>query len=237
MLSPFVSAEADPVGEYSRLDGLTTAIMVISCTFLGLSLIAISLRTYVRLSRSLFRLDDGFMIAGAVSYFLHRRWDRSISLASICSFQVPGILHCSYLFDNKSPPRGYWKTRQAPRCVALKRGDKVLHHLDPHVCDRARDSQVLDLHDDFLRHRDTAQAAHRHICATSYDMGVLLYNLRRQGECAPISTFVILGHVATVSTIVTDFGLVVVPAIILWDTHMKRKRKLQALGLLSFASV
>jgi hypothetical protein len=180
MLSPFVSAEADLEGEYSRLDGLTTAIMVISCTFLGLSLIAISLRTYVRLSRSLFRLDDGFMIAGVVSYFLHRRWDRSISLASICSFQVPGILHCSYLFDNKSPPRGYWKTRQAPRCVALKRGDKVLHHLDPHVCDRARDSQVLDLHDDFLRHRDTAQAAHRHICATSYDMGVLLYNLRRR---------------------------------------------------------
>ena len=120
MLSPFVSAEADPVGEYSRLDGLTTAIMVISCAFLGLSLIAISLRTYVRLSRSLFRLDDGFMIAGAVSYFLHRRWDRSISFASICLFEVPGILHCCYLFDNKSPRRRYWKTRQAPRCMALK---------------------------------------------------------------------------------------------------------------------
>jgi hypothetical protein len=74
-------------------------------------------------------------------------------------------------------------------------------------------------------------------------VGVLLYcrpvsaTWTRQGECAPISTFVILGHVATVSTILTDFGLVVVPAIILWDTHMERKRKLQALGLLSFASV
>ena len=107
MLSPFVSAEADLEGEYSRLDGLTTTIMVISCTFLGVSLIAISLRTYVRLSRNLFRLDDGFMIAGAVSYFLDRRWNRSISLASICSFQVLGILHCGYLFDNKSPPGGY----------------------------------------------------------------------------------------------------------------------------------
>ncbi|KAF2027534.1 cytochrome P450 [Setomelanomma holmii] len=61
--------------------------------------------------------------------------------------------------------------------------------------------------------------------------------LSGEGTCAPVDTFVIIGHVATVSTIATDLALVVVPAIILWNTQMKRQAKLQAFGLLSFASV
>lgn len=61
--------------------------------------------------------------------------------------------------------------------------------------------------------------------------------LSGKGKCAPVDTFVIIGHVATVSTIVTDLALVVVPALILWNTQMKKQAKLQAFGLLSFASV
>jgi hypothetical protein len=58
-----------------------------------------------------------------------------------------------------------------------------------------------------------------------------------KATCAPVKTFVVIGHCATVSTILTDLALVVVPAIILWNTQMKRQAKLQAFGLLSFASV
>lgn len=61
--------------------------------------------------------------------------------------------------------------------------------------------------------------------------------LTGQAKCAPVKTFIIIGHTATVSTIVTDLALVVVPAIILWNTQMKKQAKLQAFGLLSFASV
>lgn len=61
--------------------------------------------------------------------------------------------------------------------------------------------------------------------------------LSGEGTCAPVDTFVIIGHVATVSTILTDLALVVVPAVILWNTQMKKQAKLQAFGLLSFASV
>lgn len=57
------------------------------------------------------------------------------------------------------------------------------------------------------------------------------------GTCAEVSTFVIIGHVATVSTILTDLALVVVPAIMLWNTQMKRSSKIQAFCLLSFASI
>jgi hypothetical protein len=58
-----------------------------------------------------------------------------------------------------------------------------------------------------------------------------------KATCAPVETFIIIGHCATVSTIATDLALVVVPAIILWNTQMKRQAKLQAFGLLSFASI
>jgi len=58
-----------------------------------------------------------------------------------------------------------------------------------------------------------------------------------EGHCASAETFLIIAHTATVSTIITDMALVVVPAIILWNTQMKRQAKLQAFGLLSFASL
>jgi hypothetical protein len=58
-----------------------------------------------------------------------------------------------------------------------------------------------------------------------------------KGSCAPVDTFIIIAHTATVSTIVTDLALVVVPGVILWNTQMKKQAKLQAFGLLSFASV
>lgn len=61
--------------------------------------------------------------------------------------------------------------------------------------------------------------------------------LSGKGTCAPVDTFVIIGHVSTVSTILTDLALVVVPAIMLWNTQMKRQAKIQAFGLLSFASM
>jgi hypothetical protein len=58
-----------------------------------------------------------------------------------------------------------------------------------------------------------------------------------EGKCASTETFLIIAHTATVSTILTDMALVVVPAIILWNTQMKRQAKIQAFGLLSFASL
>lgn len=61
--------------------------------------------------------------------------------------------------------------------------------------------------------------------------------LSGKGHCASAETFLIIAHTATVSTIITDMALVIVPAIILWNTQMKRQAKIQAFGLLSFASL
>lgn len=61
--------------------------------------------------------------------------------------------------------------------------------------------------------------------------------LNGEGHCAPASTFIALGQVATGTTIATDLGLVVVPAILLRRTQMKTQAKVQAFFLLSFASM
>jgi hypothetical protein len=47
-------------------DGLPLSILVLSSIFLGLSIITVSLRTYVRLAKRAFGYDDGFMVLGCV---------------------------------------------------------------------------------------------------------------------------------------------------------------------------
>jgi hypothetical protein len=71
----------------------------------------------------------------------------------------------------------------------------------------------------------------------TYRPGTPALILSGEGECAPVEVFLIIAHTATVSTILTDMALVVVPAMILWNTQMKRQVKIQAFGLLSFASL
>ena len=56
----------DPDARIITPDGLPLTIIIISCVFLGLSILAVSLRTYVRLAKGTFGADDAFMATGAV---------------------------------------------------------------------------------------------------------------------------------------------------------------------------
>jgi hypothetical protein len=58
----------DPTARSIKPDGLPLAIVVLSSIFLGLSVIVVSLRTYIRLVKRTFGTDDGFMVAGCVSF-------------------------------------------------------------------------------------------------------------------------------------------------------------------------
>lgn len=58
----------DPAARIIAPDGLPLTIIVISSVFLGLSIIAVSLRTYVRLAKGTFGLDDAFVGAGTVRH-------------------------------------------------------------------------------------------------------------------------------------------------------------------------
>lgn len=62
---------ADPTARTITPNGLPLAILVISTVFLGLSIITVSLRTYIRIIKGSFGVDDGFMVAGCVSTVRH----------------------------------------------------------------------------------------------------------------------------------------------------------------------
>lgn len=51
----------DPKARIVAPDGLPLAIIIASSVFLGLSIIAVALRTYVRLAKGTFGLDDAVM--------------------------------------------------------------------------------------------------------------------------------------------------------------------------------
>lgn len=58
-----------------------------------------------------------------------------------------------------------------------------------------------------------------------------------RGSCAPVSVLVAIGEVATAVTIASDFALAVLPALVLRETTMRGRAKLEVFGLLSFASL
>ncbi len=56
----------DPNARIIAPDGFALAIIVTSSVFLGFSILAVAFRTYVRLSKGTFGLDDATMLAGSV---------------------------------------------------------------------------------------------------------------------------------------------------------------------------
>ena len=65
------NSNVDPDARIIAPDGLPLTIIIISCIFLGLSIVAVSLRTHVRLAKGSFGLDDAFMASGAVRPISH----------------------------------------------------------------------------------------------------------------------------------------------------------------------
>jgi hypothetical protein len=70
-LSTMWNTELDPNARIIAPDGLPLTIIVTSCVFLGLSIITVSLRTYVRLVKGTFGWDDAFVGAGTVRNIEH----------------------------------------------------------------------------------------------------------------------------------------------------------------------
>lgn len=58
-----------------------------------------------------------------------------------------------------------------------------------------------------------------------------------RGECSPISAMLGLSYMTTATTIVTDLACAILPAVILWQTHMKLSTKIMLSVVLSFGSL
>lgn len=58
--------DIDPAARLITPRGLPLAIIVISVIFFALSIVTVALRTYIRLKKGLFGLEDTFMLIGTV---------------------------------------------------------------------------------------------------------------------------------------------------------------------------
>ncbi|KAH7398962.1 cytochrome P450 [Phaeosphaeria sp. MPI-PUGE-AT-0046c] len=214
-------------------DGLPLAILVLSSVFLGLSIITVSLRTYIRIVKGAFGLDDWFMCAGCIVYTV------ATGLAVYDVYIGLGRLTVDLNEWQQVHAMKYYIIWILVYVLALAT-------VKSSIC-----ITIMRIASQKMNMRLTIYALLFVTWASFFITfaGTLLYCqpvsaiwnpmlvITGKATCAPVQTFVIIGHCATVSTIVTDLALVVVPGIILWNTQMKRQAKLQAFGLLSFASI
>ncbi|KAF1932205.1 uncharacterized protein M421DRAFT_1862 [Didymella exigua CBS 183.55] len=223
----------DPDARIIAPDGLPLTIIVISCVFLGLSIISVSLRAYVRLVKGTFGLDDAFVAIGTVVY------TAVIGLA---------IYGCLVGLGRLEEDLNAWQWAEAMKYYIIW----ILMYVVGLAL--IKSSICITIQRIASTKKGLVYAVWALLAVTWASflitfLGTLLYCqpiraiwtpaliISGEGTCAPVDTFVVIGHVATVSTIATDLALVVVPAVMLWNTQMKRQAKIQAFGLLSFASI
>lgn len=60
------SNDVDPSARLIAPDGLPLAIIVISFIFFALSIVTVALRTFIRIKKGIFGLEDAFMVIGTV---------------------------------------------------------------------------------------------------------------------------------------------------------------------------
>ncbi|KAF9699838.1 hypothetical protein EKO04_002336 [Ascochyta lentis] len=228
-----METSVDPDARIIAPDGLPLTIIIISCIFLGLSIVSVCLRTYVRLVKGTFGLDDAFMASGAVIY------------TAVVGLAIYG---CLVGLGRLEKDLNAWQYSEAMKYYIIW----ILMYVVGLAM--VKSSICITIQRIASTKRALVYTVWVLLAVTWASflitfLGTLLYCrpvraiwtpalvLSGKGTCAPVDTFVIIGHVATVSTIATDLALVVVPAVMLWNTQMKRQAKFQAFGLLSFASI
>jgi hypothetical protein len=244
-----MESKVDPAARTVIPDGLPLAILVLSSVLLGLSISAVSLRSYIRLVKGTFGLDDTFMVAGCVGLLTSPSRpsliDSQVVYTTATGLTIYGVL---VGLGRLSEDLNLWQQSEAMKyyIIWILTYVLALATVKSSIC-----ITILRIASTKINLRITVYVLLAVTWASFFItfIGTLLYCrpvraiwtptliLSGEGTCAPVSTLVIIGHVATVSTIATDLALVVVPAIILWNTQMKRQAKVQAFGLLSFASV
>ncbi|UPX20268.1 uncharacterized protein EKO05_0010507 [Ascochyta rabiei] len=227
------SVDIDPSARLITPNGLPLAIIVISVIFLSLSLVTVSLRTYIRLKKGTYGLDDAFMTIGRIVYI------------PVVGLAVYG---CLVGLGRLNEDLNAWQQAEAVQYYAIWILLYVvaLATIKSSVCITIR--RIGSIKKSYKLTVWVLLAVTWASFLVTF-LGTLLYCqpvrslwtpaliTSGQGSCAPVDVFIIIAHTATVSTILTDMALVIVPAVILWNTQMKRHAKIQAFGLLSFASM
>jgi hypothetical protein len=165
-------SDVDPTLRSIKPDGLPLAILVLSCVFLGLSIITVSLRTYIRIAKGAFGLDDKFMVLGCVSSCL-----ASYSFRIASTDSGPDCLHrCHGFGDLRCAHRSRTFEQRSER-MAAKRVPEVLYHLDPGIRLRPRNRQIVNLYHNHANCQHQNEHEDYSLRAPRCHMGVFLHHL------------------------------------------------------------
>ncbi|KAH8671571.1 hypothetical protein BX600DRAFT_459305 [Xylariales sp. PMI_506] len=226
-------SDVDPDLRWLPLHGLSLAIVVASLICVTFSVLSVTGRLYVRISDRLFGFDDGLMGAGTLAYVAE------VGLAVYASYVGVGT---------KDAEHNAFMAEEAPKYLIIW----ILVYVVALAMVKSSIAITILRIGSAMKPIRIAVWCLLVITWASFIVmfvGVLLYcrpisanwdaSLLSSGEgtCASVDVMIVLSHTATVSTIITDLGCVILPGIVLWSMQMKLKAKIGVFTLLSFASL
>ncbi|TQN72547.1 hypothetical protein CSHISOI_02919 [Colletotrichum shisoi] len=224
----------DPNQRFVRpLQGTGLSLFVVSIVGGVSSLVVVGLRTHHRLQRRNFSLDDGLMLGGLIIYL--------VDVALACRGALSGLgtrnadLNATMISESTKYLMIWMMLYVAALCLVKSS-----------IC-----FTTLRIATTMPKLRIAVYVLLGLTIATFLTtfIGILLlcrpveanWNqsliAEGRGECSPMSAMLGLSYTSTASTIATDLACAVLPAIILWQTQMKRSTKIAVSTILSFGSL
>ncbi|WQF81604.1 hypothetical protein CDEST_06618 [Colletotrichum destructivum] len=217
----------------SPLQGTGLSLFVVSIVGGVSSLIVVGLRTYHRLQRRNFSLDDGLMLGGLIIYLV------DVALACLGALSGLGTRNADLNATMISESMKYlmiWMMLYVAALCLVKSS----------IC-----FTTLRIATTMPKLRIAVYVLLGLTIATFFTtfIGILLlcrpveanWNqsliAEGRGECSSMSAMLGLSYTSTASTIATDLACAVLPAIILWQTQMKLSTKIVVSTILSFGSL
>ncbi|KUI70258.1 hypothetical protein VM1G_05934 [Cytospora mali] len=222
-----------PDARYVTLEGVALAIVVVSPTLLGLSVLAVATRAYVRITENTFAIDDILLIGGLIFYIadvgiairaatvgvgtIDARLNEWMDVQAMKFFTIWILVYVVGLALIKSSI-----------CTTIWRIAHVRHSM------RITVYSLFGLVWASFIVTFVGMLLYCMPIQANWDTSLLL---EHKAHCGSIAAMIGISHTATVTTIITDIGCAAVPGLLLWKTQMKAQAKLEVFALMSVASL
>lgn len=219
----------DPTAQYLEPQGFGLAILIVDFIFLALAVIAVGIRAWVRALDGKFSVDDGFMVAGTITYA------GEVGLSSWSCFTglgAPDSHHNAIMLAETKRIYIVWVIVYNFALALIKSGicltmARIFAHQAKYV--RVAALTLLGI----------TWAAFI-VALVGILMGCEPISANwsdASGKCSSKLTLATLTYTITATALFTDLAMVVLNAAVLWKTMMPRSSKIQAFSFMSFASL
>ncbi|KAF6812305.1 hypothetical protein CPLU01_14917 [Colletotrichum plurivorum] len=196
------------------------------------SLVVVSLRTFIRIQARSFSLDDGLILGGLIIYLV------DVALACVGALSGLGTRNAELNPTMMVESMKYlmiWMMLYVAALCLVKTSICFTTLRIATTMPRLR-AAVYVLLGLTIATFVTTFVGILLLCRpieANWDQSIVLEG---RGECSPVHSMLGLSYTSTASTIATDLACAVLPAIILWNTQMKLSTKIMVSTVLSFGS-